>query len=134
MVHKRFGKRLKSLNHRKIQLGNRPVIRTCFTYPILNMDDFSALYGPLGYKERTHKVTGNSLHAQRGIGKEGKMVIIHATFINQSFSLASSIAALTLHLAFSLWESFSHHFSSKCMFVLFLASYNLDKIRTFLSI
>ena len=26
---------------------NRPVIHTCFTYPNLNMDDFSILAGPL---------------------------------------------------------------------------------------
>ena len=42
---------------------NRPVIHTCFTYPILNMDDFSALYGPLGCIDSTQKVKGNSLHA-----------------------------------------------------------------------
>ena len=43
---------------------NRPVIHTCFTYPILNMDDFSALYGPLGCIDSTQKVKGNSLHAE----------------------------------------------------------------------
>ena len=43
---------------------NRPVIHTCFTYPILNMGDFSALYGPLGCIDSTQKVKGNSLHAE----------------------------------------------------------------------
>ena len=49
---------------------NRHAIHTYFTYPILNMGDFSALYGPLGCIDSTQKVKGNSLHAQRGIGKE----------------------------------------------------------------
>ena len=58
---------------------NRPVIHTCFTYPILNMGDFSALYGPLGCIDSTQKVKGNSLHAEEGIGKKGKIVTIYAT-------------------------------------------------------
>ena len=81
---------------------NRPVIHTCFTYPILNMDDFSALYCPLGCIDSTQKVKGNSLHAQRGIGKEGKIVTIYATFINYSFLPTPSFAALALRLVFSL--------------------------------
>ena len=76
--------------------------QTCFTYPILNMGDFSALYGPLGCIDSTQKVKGNSLHAEEGIGKKGKIVTIYATFINQSFLRASSIVALALHLVFSL--------------------------------
>ena len=32
---------------------NRPVIHTCFTYPILNMDDFSILNASLGYGDST---------------------------------------------------------------------------------
>ena len=51
---------------------NRPVIHTCLTYPILNMDDFSALYGPLGCIDSTQKVIGNSLHAERGNGRSEK--------------------------------------------------------------
>ena len=80
----------------------RPVIHTCFTYPILNMGDFSALYGPLGCIDSTQKVKGNSLHAEEGIGKKGKIVTIYATFINQSFLPAPSIAALALRLVFSV--------------------------------
>ena len=78
------------------------MIHTYFTYPILNMGDFSALYGPLGCIDSTQKVKGNSLHAQRGIGKEEKIVTIYATFIYQSFLLTPSIAALALRLVFSL--------------------------------
>ena len=81
---------------------NRPVIHTCFTYPILNMGDFSALYGPLGCIDSTQKVKGNSLHAEEGIGKKGKIVTIYATFINQSFLPAPSIAAIALRLVFSV--------------------------------
>ena len=81
---------------------NRPVIHTCFTYPILNMDDFSALYGPLGCIDSTQKVKGNSLHAEEGIGKKGKIVTIYATFMNQSFLPAPSITALALRLVFSV--------------------------------
>ena len=80
----------------------RPVIHTCFTYPILNMGDFSALYGPLGCIDSTQKVKGNSLHAEEGIGKKGKIVTIYARFINQSFLPAPSIAALALRLVFSV--------------------------------
>ena len=32
---------------------NRPLIHTCFTYPKLNMDNFSALYGAFVYVEGT---------------------------------------------------------------------------------
>ena len=35
---------------------NRPLIHTCFTYPKLNMDDFSALYGGFVYVDSTKKV------------------------------------------------------------------------------
>ena len=65
------------------------------------MGDFSALYGPLGCIDCTQKVKGNSLRAQRGIGKEGKIVTIYGTFINQSFLPTLSIAALALRLVFS---------------------------------
>ena len=58
----------------------RPVIHTCFTYPILNMGDFSALYGPLGCIDSTQKVKGNSLHAEEGIGKGKGSGIIHICF------------------------------------------------------
>ena len=56
---------------------NRPVIHTYFTYPILNMGDFSALYGPLGCIDSTQKVKGNSLHAEQGIWKGKGSGIIH---------------------------------------------------------
>ena len=54
--------------------------QTCFTYPILNMGDFSALYGPLGCIDSTQKVKGNSLHAEEGIGKGKGSGIIHICF------------------------------------------------------
>ena len=66
------------------------------------MDDFSVLSGPYAYVEATQEKELNSLHALKGIGKEGKIVTIYATFINQSFLRASSIVALALHLVFSL--------------------------------
>ena len=50
------------------------------------MDGFSLLNGSLGYVDSTQEVEWNSLHAERGIGKEGKTVIFHATFIKRSFS------------------------------------------------
>ena len=78
------------------------MIHTCLTYPILNMDDFSALYGPLGCIDSTQKVIGNSLHAERGNGRKEKIDTIYATFINQSFLPKSSIIALALRLVFSL--------------------------------
>ena len=52
-------------------------IRTSFTYPKLNMDDFSVLDGPLGYVDSTGEVKWNSLHAGRGIGKGKGSGIIH---------------------------------------------------------
>jgi hypothetical protein len=66
------------------------------------MDGFSVLYGSFGYGDSTQEVKWNSLHAGRGIGKEGKIVTIYATYIIQSFLPTSSIAALALHLVFSL--------------------------------
>ena len=66
------------------------------------MDDFSLLAGLLGYVDSTEEVEPNSLHAQEGIGKEGKIVTICAKFIDAIFLLNSSTAALALHLAFSL--------------------------------
>ena len=47
----------------KLLTPNTLLRQTCFTYPILNMGDFSALYGPLGCIDSTQKVKGNSLHA-----------------------------------------------------------------------
>ena len=36
--------------------ANRPENQTSFTYPKLNMDDFSALYGAFVYVDSTKKV------------------------------------------------------------------------------
>ena len=66
------------------------------------MDDFSLLAGLLGYVDSTEEVEPNSLHAQEGIGKEGKIVTICATFIKQIFLPNSSTTTLALHLVFSL--------------------------------
>ncbi len=49
------------------------------------MDNFSGPGGPLGYGDSTPKVEWNSLHAERGIGKEGKIATIHATLIKHFF-------------------------------------------------
>ena len=43
---------------------NRPVAHTSFTYRKLNMDDFSVLYGFLGYLDSTQKIFLKFLHAQ----------------------------------------------------------------------
>ena len=50
------------------------------------MDNFSGPGGPLGYGDSTQEVEWNSLHAERGIGKEGKIATIHARFIKHFFS------------------------------------------------
>ena len=71
------------LNAREKALApNRPLVHTYFTYPKLNMDDFSALYGAFVYVEGTREVKRNSLHAEWGIGKEEKTVKLSITFIN----------------------------------------------------
>ena len=73
---------------------NRPLVHTSFTYPKLNMDGFSLLNGSLGYVDSTQEVEWNSLHAERGIGKEGKIATIHATFIKRTFLSNSSTATI----------------------------------------
>ena len=72
------------------------MIHTCFTYPILNMGDFSALYGPLGCIDSTQKVKGNSLHAEEGIGKGKGSGIIHICFkvLKNLFRSLSSLRGL----------------------------------------
>ena len=50
-------------------------------YPKLNMDDFSALDGLLGYEDSTQEIKWNSLHAERGIGKGKGSGIIHIWYI-----------------------------------------------------
>ena len=42
----------------RVLTANRPLIHTCFTYPILNMDDFSVQAGPLGHGDVTKKIYG----------------------------------------------------------------------------
>ena len=60
--------------------ANRPLIHTCFTYPKLNMDDFSVQAGPLGHGDNTKFFLWNSLHAQKGIGKGKGFGIIHICY------------------------------------------------------
>ena len=60
---------------------NRPLIQTSFTYPKLNMDNFSGPGGPLGYGDSTQEVEWNSLHAERGIGKGKGSGIMHIRYI-----------------------------------------------------
>ena len=60
--------------------ANRPLIHTCFTYPKLNMDDFSVQAGPLGHGYSTKKFSWNSLHAEKGIGKGKGFGIIHICY------------------------------------------------------
>ena len=57
--------------------ANRPLIHTCFTYPKLNMGDFSVQSGPLGHGDSTKFFLWNSLHAAKGIGKGKGFGIIH---------------------------------------------------------
>ena len=64
---------------------NRPVIHTCFTYPILNMDDFSILNASLGYGDSTWQVKWKSLLAQRGIGKGEGSGIIYIVYIKVTY-------------------------------------------------
>ena len=45
------------------------------------MDNFSGPGGPLGYGDSTQEVEWNSLHAEWGIGKEGKTVKLSVTYI-----------------------------------------------------
>jgi hypothetical protein len=56
---------------------SRPLRQTSFTYPKLNMDNFSGPGGPLGYRDSTQEVEWNSLHAERGIGKGKGSGIMH---------------------------------------------------------
>ena len=65
---------------------NRPVIHTCFTYPKLNMDDFSDPSDCLGCVDSTAEVEWNSIHAQKGIGKGKGSGIIHIWFKNHKKS------------------------------------------------
>ena len=60
--------------------ANRPLIHTCFTYPKLNMGDFSVQAGPLGHGDSTKFFLWNSLHAQKGIGKGKGFGIIHICY------------------------------------------------------
>ena len=60
--------------------ANRPLIHTCLTYPKLNMDDFSVQAGPLGHGYSTKKISWNSLHAEKGIGKGKGFGIIHICY------------------------------------------------------
>ena len=48
--------------------------------PKSNMDDFSVLSGPYAYVEATQEKELNSLHALKGIGKEGKTVTLSITY------------------------------------------------------
>ena len=49
------------------------------------MDDFSVLSSPYIYVEATREKEWNSLHALKGIGKEGKTVTLSITYTQQSF-------------------------------------------------
>ena len=49
------------------------------------MDDFSILSCPYVYVEATREKEWNSLHALKGIGKEGKTVTLSITYIKRSF-------------------------------------------------
>ena len=60
---------------------NRPLIQLWCPRPKSNMGDFSFLSGPYVYEEATQGKEWNSLHALKGIGKEGKTVTLSITYI-----------------------------------------------------
>ena len=60
---------------------NRPVTQLWCPRPKSNMGDFSFLSGPQVYEEATQGKEWNSLHALKGIGKEGKTVTLSITYI-----------------------------------------------------
>ena len=58
------------------------------------MGDFSFLSGPYVYEEATQGKEWNSLHALKGIGKEGKTVTLSITYIKWSFFANLFIASI----------------------------------------
>ena len=77
----------KTLLYPAILTRNRPEIQLWCPRPKLNMDDFSILSCPQVYVEATREKEWNSLHALKGIGKEGKTVTLSITYTQQSFLL-----------------------------------------------
>ena len=58
------------------------------------MDDFSVLSCPLVYLEAKQEKEWNSLHALKGIGKEGKTVTLSITDKKRSFLEDLAIASI----------------------------------------
>ena len=58
------------------------------------MDDFSVLSGPYACVEATQEKELNSLHALKGIGKEGKTITLSITYKKKSFLRNLVIASI----------------------------------------
>jgi hypothetical protein len=98
------------------------------------MDDFSVLASPLGCVDSTQEVEWNSLHAQRGIRKKGKIVTIHAICIFKikffDISVYCGDSSVSRATVWFLLLFFSTHISMQPFVKLYL---NLKKISLFLT-
>ena len=108
---------------------NSPQIRLWCPRPKSNMYDFSVLSGSYVHVEATQEKELNSLHALKGILKEGKKVTLSITYIKRSFLHKLAIASIAQSAeqqsmdckvpgsSSGLRQSFFFHY-----FIIFLAS------------